>query len=265
MSEEDKMISLRSNSITRAKPKSSDMTVTELSNLMKTQFETYQRSTRDEIMRLGEKFTSQIHQIRQELTSDIQKIREEGIVTTNKLEASIAGLKLENIQTIDRLQRNNDLIVSGIPFVQGENLLLYFATICRSLDYAEDVCPIVDIRRLSKGHPKSGSPLLILMQFAIHVQRNEFYSRYLKSRSLSLNDLGFAVNKRIYINENLSPAARETRSKALLLKRSGALHAVYTRDGIVYVKFKVEDREMSIAVPPGNNIEELIKTNTLSK
>lgn len=51
-----------------------------------------------------------------------------------------------------------------------------------------------------------------------------------------MNHLGFEVNKRIYINENLTEEARKIKTLAVKLKKTGKLSSVYTRYGIVYVK-----------------------------
>lgn len=99
---------------------------------------------------------------------------------------------------------------------------------------------------------------MILIQFAITVQRNEFYSRYLNSRSLSLSGIGFSVDKRIYINENLGPIVRNLRSKALQLKKAGKLRAVFTRSGVLFVRRIGEDKE--IAVSAENDLCLLAKT-----
>ena len=235
MSEEDlSAMRLRSNSVSQQR--NSDMSVSELAKLVKSQFASFQRSTKDDIQRMGDKLSSEITQLRADLTSDIDKLREETNKTVSELVSSVEGTKTEVTHMVDRSIKRNDLIISGVPYTQGEDLNSYVRAWSRSLGYTENGIPLVDVRRLSKPGANVGAAPVILLQFAFNTQRNEFYSRYLRSRNLSLSQIGFSVNKRVYVNENLSPYAREIRTKALQLKRNGKIQAVYSRDGIVYVK-----------------------------
>lgn len=238
MSEEDvNSMRLRSNSVSQQRNTSTpDMTVADLAKLVKSQFASFQRSTKDDIQKMGDKLSSQITQLRSELTSDIDKLREETNKTVSELVSSVEGTKTDVSHMVDRSTKRNDLIISGVPYTQGENLCSYVQAWCRSLGYPENNIPLVDVRRLSKPGVTLGAAPIILLQFAFNTQRNEFYSRYLRSHNLSLSQIGFSVNKRVYINENLTPIAREIRSKALQLKKNDKLQAVYSRDGIVFVK-----------------------------
>ena len=228
---------LRSNSLSQQRNANvSDMTVSDLAKLMKSQFATFQRSTREDILKMGDQLTSQINQLRSDLTSDMDKLREDTSKTVGELVSSVDRTKAEVTQTVDRSTKRNDLIISGVPYTRGENLRNYIEAWCRSLGYVEDEMPLVDVRRISKPEANVGTAPIIMLQFAFSAQRNDFFSRYLRSRNLSLAQIGFSVNKRVYVNENLTLVAREIRSKALQLKKAGKIRAVYSRDGIVYVK-----------------------------
>lgn len=137
---------------------------------------------------------------------------------------------------VDRLERAHDLILNGIPFSQTEDLQMLFLMIAAKLVYNPSDTPIVSLKRLSKQAIAVGTSPPILCQFAIRNQRIEFYGRYLRSRNLTLRDVGFESNNRIFFNENLTPLAREIRSEALKLKKQGQLHQVFSRDGIVFVR-----------------------------
>lgn len=78
------------------------------------------------------------------------------------------------------------------------------------------------------------------------MQRNDFYARYLRSRSLSLLGIGFSVDQRIYMNESLAPTLRVLRSKALAMRRNGQLSGVNTKDGIIYVRMNGNDRAVAV-------------------
>lgn len=238
MSEEDlSTMRLRSNSVSQQRnTTASDMSVADLAKLVKSQFVSYQRTTKEDILKMGDQLSSQISQLRSDLTSDMQKLREDTNKTVGELVSSVERTKAEATHAVDRSMKRNDLIISGVPYTSGENLRSYIDAWCRSLGYLENGIPLVDIRRLSKPGANAGSAPIILLQFAFNAQRNEFFSRYLRTRNITLSQIGFPVNKRVYINENLTPVAREIRSKALQLKKTGKNRAVYSRDGNVYVK-----------------------------
>lgn len=226
------------------------MTVADLASLMQTQFASYQQTAKDDFKKLGASLTSltsQLSKLRDDIASDMEKLREENKRTFTTISSSIDKANKQTSLALDRSTRMNDLVVSGIPFVDGEDLLSYFHTWCKAYGYVESNYPLVDIRRLSKGALVAGNVYMILLQFAITVQRNDFYSRYLRSRSLSLTEIGFSVNKRIYINENLAPNVRDLRSKALKLKKEGKLNGVFTRGGILFVKRSGEEKEIAVS------------------
>lgn len=81
-----------------------------------------------------------------------------------------------------------------------------------------------------------GDSSLVLVQFALKNQQDDFYSAYLRRRDLQLNHLGFDSTRRVYVNENLTAAARKLKTAAIRLKKAGKLASVYTKLGIIYIK-----------------------------
>lgn len=137
-------------------------------------------------------------------------------------------------EEVARLERSSELIISGIPYQQTEDLPQFFQNISTVLGYAQP--PIVDLQRLAKLPVVAGSAPPILCQFALRNVRNDFYRRYMTNRNLTLRHIGFDADRRVFINENLTKLSREIRSEALKMKKAGALTQVYTRNGAVYVK-----------------------------
>lgn len=139
-------------------------------------------------------------------------------------------------EKVDRLEKLNELIFSGIPYLENENLLVLFQAVAACLGYGPQHLPLVDLKRLAKPPIVVGTSPPILCQFALRNTRDDFLKRYLTNRNLTLRHVGFDVDSRIFINENLTPLAREIRAAALKLRKAGRLQQVYTRDGIVVVK-----------------------------
>lgn len=140
----------------------------------------------------------------------------------------------QTTEEVARLERASELIISGIPYQQTEDLIHFFRNIATVLGY--DQSPIVDLQRLAKLPIVAGSAPPILCQFALRNVRNDFYRRYMTNRSLSLRHIGFDADRRVFINENLTKLAREIRSEALKMKKAGVLAQVFTRNGAVYVR-----------------------------
>lgn len=145
--------------------------------------------------------------------------------------------------TIGNLQNVSDLIISGVPFMNGENLRELFNAMCKQLGFNDDLYPLVDIRRMkAKAALKEGNECLIVVQFALKNSRDDFYNAYLRTRDLKLRHLGLDSDRRIYVNENLTVGARKVKVAALRLKKAGKLSTVYTKQGVVHVKPTAESR-----------------------
>lgn len=146
-------------------------------------------------------------------------------------------------QDIDNLQNRNELIVSGIPYLKDENLTSYFNAMWKYLDLQKGSIPSVDVRRLRPSTQNDG---LIVLQFALRNDRDDFYSGYLHKRDLKLCHLGIDSSRRVYVNENLTVAARKIKATALRLKKAGKLSTVYTKLGTVMVRRSVDQPPMAV-------------------
>ncbi|EDS31823.1 conserved hypothetical protein [Culex quinquefasciatus] len=143
----------------------------------------------------------------------------------DRLADSVSGVRHDVDRanaSIGRVEKANELIISGVPYQQNENLVAMFGFIVTRLGCDESKIPLASLARLAK------SP--------IAVDRNAFYASYLNHRDLNLSHIGFQNTNRIYVNENLTKEDREIRAAALRLKKEGKVQKVYSRNGIVYAK-----------------------------
>lgn len=185
--------------------------------------------------------------VKTELKADLETIRSQLEATISEISTSVSQNKESLRSTSEALTRSfnvSDLIVSGVPYMRNENLLDYFDTWCKSLGYTNT--PLVDARRLSKLPMTVGKKYLILLQFAITNQRGDFYNCYLKTRSLTLDQIGFKTKDRIYVNENLTASARVIKTKAVAARKEGKLHSVFSRDGVIFVRKTATDVVRSV-------------------
>uniref|UniRef100_A0A182Y2U8 Uncharacterized protein n=1 Tax=Anopheles stephensi TaxID=30069 RepID=A0A182Y2U8_ANOST len=168
-----------------------------------------------------------------------------------------------NIDSTDRALLRNDLLLIGIPHREREDLRQCFRAVCRALEYTEQDIPQVDIRRqripggganrravLPRAGPKltddptnggaaGGEPIApapIVVEFMFKTLRDQFYRAYQAKRVLRLSDIGFASDRRFFVNEVLTKYNQKLMAEAVRRKRLGLLHSVYTVDGLVYVQ-----------------------------
>lgn len=191
-------------------------------------------------------------------------VREECSEKVRQLEDTVASVRMEvdhSIESVYRMDKNKDLIFSGVPYQSQEDLKSIFQKIAVSIGYDLHCVPLVDLQRLARAPIGSGMTPPVLCEFALRGSRNEFYRKYLSKRSLCLRDIGFESGNRIYINENLTANAREIRAAAIKLKKLGEVQHVSTRNGIVFIKPK--GSENSKAIHTVKQIASHIKTPIL--
>lgn len=148
---------------------------------------------------------------------------------------------LKNKDAINRLAKSADLILTGVPYNQSENTENIVKLLSYAIGYSESDCPPVYTKRLARTPIATGATPPILLQFAFKAFRDEFFFRYLSKKNLNMNQLGFEIDKRVFLNENLTESARRIKSMALKLKNSGRIKNVYSKDGTIYVKLREDD------------------------
>lgn len=210
--------------------------------------------------RMLREFSSEIHRVMEStillIQSQIASIREHIQVELKHVTENIRKTSREMERMVEASQRNvrrNELIMYGIPSSTAEDLDKYFAIVCSHLGYHKDHLPVVYLKRLGSATDKSTSIRPILIEFSMYNQRRDFFAKYLHTCTLSLDHLGFNSDRRIFVNENLTPMARRTLSAALRMKRDGALRNVSVRDGVIHVVCR---NSSSLIV---NNEEELLQ------
>lgn len=195
-----------------------------------------------------------------ELSNEIQNFRKEMDSKFN----SIAGEMKAEIDTVCRRQKSvesrldelerksllNDLLINGIPLTPNENMREIFVKICHKLGFAAKEYTILAIFRLKT---KSTQPTIVV-KFISKDARNEFFQLYLKQKNLSLLDVGFLTEKRIFIHESLTKKNVAIFKDAMVLKKETKLHTAFTHDGIVHVRSTPEGISQQIL-----DIEQLLE------
>lgn len=173
------------------------------------------------------------------LRSEVKMLRDDCTRDINLLTERFMKTELEvktNKDAIARLEKSADLLLTGVPYNPSEKTSVFLSKVSAALGYCNSDVPVVFSKRLARVPIAVGTSPPILFQFAVKAARDDFFHRYLSQRSLNLTQLGFDVDKRVYLNENLSESVRQLKGYALKLKKDGRIRTVFTRNGTVYVK-----------------------------
>lgn len=179
----------------------------------------------------------------------IDTMKEDCNTNVDNLVQSVNEIRSDHLlklQHLGRLERSQDLVITGIPYQRTEDLNQIFRDIARCIDVERKENHLVHLKRLSKHPVRSGSSPPILCQFAHRGSRDEFFRKYLHSRSLKLHHAGFQGNGRIYINESLTQLTRTILKFAIELRSKGRLHRVCTKNGIVSVVFHEDGKAVVV-------------------
>lgn len=211
------------------------------------------------LAKIENKFNTLSLDIRNQLTQSIEKL-------SQKLDEKIAPLK-ESFQAIsksveliesrvERIERQilaTDLIITGVPYVEGEKLSEIVTQIAGVLSC--DKIPLQTFRLPRRNVNPSPSPnSSIVMKFACSDDKNIFFKQFIirsKQRPISLNELGFplassSANTRIYVNESLTQHNYILRRDCDQLKARKLIFSVFTINGRVFIKRTEKDKAILI-------------------
>lgn len=147
------------------------------------------------------------------------------------------------VERIERMSLVNDVIISGIPVVESSTT--------STADIVVKISEIIGAAMppnsfnafrlggvMSKSNVMHTKPVSIYVKFYDTNAKRHFFKCYLAHRNLKLNDIGIAVNERIFVNDSLTKQNNDIHKLARRLKKSGKLYSVYTSSGMVYVRYE---------------------------
>lgn len=151
--------------------------------------------------------------------------------------------RLDNAEDdIQRLQRNQELRLVGFQHKDNENLSELFGTIANVIGFNNNNNSLVPIMSRIYVRDKVTNQMIptktIMIQFALHKQKQMFYSQYLNCLPLDPKKFGMNENNRIIIGENLTKKNAQIFKKAQSFKREKKLAQVFTENGLVKVKLE---------------------------
>lgn len=161
--------------------------------------------------------------------------------------------KFDNVQQdnesrfskLEREQLRNELVLTGIPAVYGENVFNIVGDICDVLNCqigGHDISAAyrlpsstVNSAKNRRGRHSEYSPPIIL-KLNNDWAKQELVSAYFQKKNLNIADIGYQSKARIYINESLTKHNRQIFKAATEAKKFKQIVKCYTRNGIVHVQ-----------------------------
>lgn len=183
---------------------------------------------------------------------------------------AVAEWKLQTESRLDKMERlalSNELVITGIPYSQGENPSDVVGDIVNALNCnlkPADFSSIyrVALKKKQRKNPSGNVTAPIIIRFYFEDAKQHLMSSYFQRKGLNLTDIGFKTSSRIYINESLTKSNREIFSSAAQAKRLQKLHKYFTRRGLVYVQMAADSR--AVCIESVGKLNELISDYELS-
>ena len=184
---------------------------------------------------------------KKELIDSMKKQINQCIMKNSQLEKQVNALeqKLEFMMNFN--DRRNNLIVNGIPFVNGERPTEVIKTIEGLLGYEHKQA--ISVHRFN-GSDNKKRP--ILLTFDSEQLKSQFFNRYLKiAKTLTLDkifDKQAGGNlSRVYVQPDLSKMQYEVNKEAVKMKKDGDLKQVRLQQCGVLVTFTKNNVSMTFA------------------
>lgn len=170
-----------------------------------------------------------------------------------------------NDDDFHRMQRNQDLRLSGFAAKENENLYDIFKSIAAAIGYIigpNTVMPSIErISMFDKTAQKYKPSQTILLHFAILRQKQHFYSLYLSKMPLNPTLFGLESKNRIVIGENLTAENALVFKHALIMKKDKKIAQAFTENGIVKIKITKGKKETAHTVRSITMLETITMQN----
>lgn len=162
-----------------------------------------------------------------------------------RLSEELTRVKVE-VQDLQQHTRKNNILVSGVPSSNKEDILAVLADIARVLNVNFHPADISAAHRL-QGKRGDARPPSIVVCFTSRLVKTHWLAARREKGSLSARDLRhFFPDSQIYLNEHLTPETRAIFNAARGLRKDRKLLSVWTSDCRVMAKASVEQRPFRV-------------------
>lgn len=189
---------------------------------------------------LNDKIVSLKTEVMPEVQS-LNKVAVDRIIEAEKLIPAVES-------RLDKLERQalaKEIVITGIPCQNRENLVELVNSICKAVGFQSSNDIENCFRIPSKGKRLADTPIIVKF-WSMNV-KHCFMEGYYKKQNLNLQDIGFnTAQRRIFINESLTPKNREIFAIAQRMKRERKISLARTRSGLVFITLNGRSSPMCI-------------------
>ncbi|XP_026284814.1 uncharacterized protein LOC113210861 [Frankliniella occidentalis] len=168
----------------------------------------------------------------------------------SNINAKIKGMSAANstdstqeIDNIQQYQRRNNLIITGVPEEDNEDIFQRLFSIAQALQVDLLACEIDAAHRLGRKNI-SGRPRGIVVKLVNRWKKEQFVNANqafgkMKKRTLLTSDIGYSgPQTKIYLDDHLTPEMDSSAKKCRDLKHNEEIEVTYVRDCKILVKKK---------------------------
>lgn len=177
-----------------------------------------------------------------EILKDIEELLAPTENKVKKVENELKHFQKSVEDKLTYIRRQNELVVTGVPFKQKENLYRIFELIASIMGYSNKpasldfLIPDIEIFRMPGNDPKKRR---IIIKFASEITKERFLHRSFKfSKKLTLASIGMKANDQFYIQQNLAPFAQKLKLAALKAKKEELIKKVKTVNGEIFIQIE---------------------------
>lgn len=229
--------------------------ITKLTEQQNSHFTSLKDSMATQGTQLKNELTQLINGIKEEFRSEIESTNKKieaatetfshKIDDTNNLVSSLEARVINVEKDYERLSGMNELKLIGIPISENENLSNIFTNLSKLIGYdTSNTINIPSMARIISRNKLTNEIVhtkIIIMKFiAVHMKETFFslYLQLLPNKKITTKDLGYTVENRLIIGENLTQKNQEIFIEANKLKREQKIAQVFTINGIVNIKIQ---------------------------
>lgn len=223
-----------------------DVRILELEKKFTERVDEVEKSAEVKLNRLDEAIDNRINQMETNLQKALRNADENsGTSNTNGTD--------ERLDELERQARSDEIVISGVPIIENENLEEISVNICAAIGYGRKDA-IKSIFRLpqrqnnnSATQSKQRMAPSIIFKFWSTDAKSDFFRKYIAKKNLCATNIGFQSAARIYVNDNLTRRNFELFRHARQLKIEGKIFHYSTLRGRVFIKLNSDSKQIGVS------------------
>lgn len=202
----------------------------------------------DSVKNLAVTLTEEHNKIKHDLSVIKERVSsaENKISTLSSLSKNLddANEKIKVLKTENNINRQfsmlNNIEISGVPFVKGENLMSIFRNVCTRVGFEpmnSDIDTIHRVRRFQNEAQNNSRPPAIIVRFTQRRRKNELLEAIRARRGLTTVDLDIqGPSSSVYVGDHLTPTNKLLLQRVRQLKNEYNYDYVWVRDCKIFMR-----------------------------